>query len=59
MKEINDMIIKCKEERDEKQKEIHGKMEKLMKEPVEKFDKDYKSSIHSLSAKEGLGKTFG
>jgi len=34
-------------------------MEKLMKEPYEKFEKDYKGSIHSLSAKEGLGKTFG
>ena len=45
MREINDMIVKCKEERDEKQKEIHLKMEKLMKEPVEKFEKDYKTSI--------------
>ena len=35
------------------------KMEKLMKEPVEKFEKDYKGSIHNLSAKEGLGKTYG
>jgi hypothetical protein len=42
MKEINEMIVKCKEERDEKQKEIHVKMEKLMNEPVEKFEKDYK-----------------
>ena len=34
-------------------------MQKLMKEPYEKFEKDYKGSIHNLSAKEGLGKTFG
>jgi hypothetical protein len=34
-------------------------MEKLIKEPLEKFEKDYKGSIQSLSAKEGLGKTFG
>lgn len=45
MQEINDMIVKCKEERDQKQKEIHLQMEKLIKEPVEKFDKDYKTSI--------------
>lgn len=59
MQEINEMINKCKEERNKKQKEIHLQMEKLMKEPVEKFEKDYKVSIQSLSAKEGLGKTFG
>jgi hypothetical protein len=56
MKEINDMIDKCKVERDTKQKDIHSRMEKLMKEPYDKFEKDYKGSIHNLSAKEGLGK---
>lgn len=30
-----------------------------MKLPYEAFEKDYKGSIHSLSAKEGLGKTYG
>lgn len=30
-----------------------------MKEPYDKFEKDYKGSIHNLSAKEGLGKTYG
>lgn len=59
MKEINEMIIKTKEERDAKMKEVNAEMEKLMKEPYEQFEKDYKGSIHSLSAKEGLGKTFG
>ena len=59
MKEINEMIAKTKEERDAKMKEVNAEMEKLMKEPYEQFEKDYKGSIHSLSAKEGLGKTFG
>lgn len=59
MKEINDMIEKCKIERDTKLKDYQVKMEKLMKEPIEKFEKDYKASISNLSAKEGLGKTFG
>lgn len=53
------MIEKFKQEKDEKQKEYLQKMEKLMKEPYEKFDKDYKGSIQNLSAKEGLGKTYG
>jgi hypothetical protein len=59
MKDINEMIEKCKEERIEKQKDLQQKMEKLIKEPVEKFEKDYKGSILNLSAKEGLGKTYG
>jgi hypothetical protein len=59
MKEIDEMILKCKQDRDVKLKDIHARMEKLMKEPFEKFEKDYKGSIHNLSAKEGLGKTFG
>ena len=40
-------------------KELNTEMERLMKEPYEQFEKDYKGSIHNLSAKEGLGKTFG
>jgi hypothetical protein len=45
MKEINDMIEKSKQDRDVKQKEIHLRMEKLLKEPLDKFEKDYKGSI--------------
>lgn len=40
-------------------KELNTEMERLMREPYEQFEKDYKGSIHNLSAKEGLGKTFG
>jgi hypothetical protein len=59
MVEINDMVQKSKEQRDIKLKEVYAKMEKLMKEPNEVFEKNYKGSIVNLSAKEGLGKTFG
>ena len=59
MKEINEMITKVREERDNKMKDLNNEMERLMREPFEMFEKDYKGSIHSLSAKEGLGKTFG
>ncbi len=59
MNEINDMIDKCKADRDVKQTDYQAKLEKLMKEPYERFEKDYKGSIFNLSAKEGLGKTFG
>ena len=53
------MISKTKQERDVKMRELNAEMERLMKEPYEQFEKDYKGSIHNLSAKEGLGKTYG
>jgi len=59
MKEINEMISKTKADRDAKMKDLSSEMEKLMREPYEQFEKDYKGSIHNLSAKEGLGKTYG
>ena len=59
MKEINEMILKTKAERDARMKDLNSEMALLMKEPYEQFEKDYKGSIHGLSAKEGLGKTFG
>ena len=59
MQEIDEMISQSKKSRDAKMKELNAKMEKLMKEPYEKFEKDYKGSILNLSAKEGLGKTYG
>lgn len=59
MKEIDTMITQSKQERELKLKDLHQRMEKLMREPLEKFEKDYKGSIQNLSAKEGLGKTYG
>ena len=59
MKEIDEMIIKSKEEREEKMKELIEEMETLLKEPNEQFSKGYTESIQGLSAKEGLGKEFG
>ena len=59
MKEINDMLENCKQQRDVKLNEIHERMKILMKEPNEQFETKYKGSIQNMSAKEGLGKTFG
>ena len=36
-----------------------SEMEVLISEPYKKFENEYKGSIQSLSAKEGLGKTYG
>ena len=59
MREINEMMEKTRVERAARMKELNSEMERLMREPYEQFEKDYKGSIHNLSAKEGLGKTFG
>jgi len=59
MKEINEMIIKIKQERDEKMKSVVDEMARLMKEPNATFEQGYQGSIHQLSAKEGLGKVYG
>jgi hypothetical protein len=59
MREINDMIVQARQEREAKMKEIHAQMELLIREPLDRFEKDYKGSINNLSAKEGLGKTYG
>jgi hypothetical protein len=45
MNEIDNMILKAKQERDAKLKDLHQRMEKLMKKPLDKFEKDYKGSI--------------
>jgi hypothetical protein len=34
-------------------------MERLLAEPEEEFNGEYKNSIEELSAKDGLGKTYG
>lgn len=59
MKEINDMIENCINQRETKEKEVISEMEVLISEPYKKFENEYKGSIQSLSAKEGLGKTYG
>ena len=38
MNEINDMVVKCKEERVEKVKEVNEEIEKLLVEPIEQFE---------------------
>lgn len=53
------MLMKCKEDRQGKVKELEEEMEKLFKEPEEIFNSEYTTSIENLSAKEGLGKTYG
>ena len=59
MDEINDMIAKCKETRLAKVEELVAEIERLKVDPDTEFNTAYKSSIEELSAKDGLGKTYG
>ena len=59
MKEINDMITAEKEERMSRVIELAEEIDKLQVEPDEQFVAAYKHNIEELSAKDGLGKTYG
>ena len=59
MDEINQMITTCKETRLEKVAELITEIERLLEEPEQEFNGEYKNSIEELSAKDGLGKTYG
>lgn len=57
--EINAMITTCKDQRLEKVKELEEQMTQLQTDPEVEFNDEYKHNIQELSAKDGLGKTYG
>lgn len=59
IEEINTMITTCKEQRAEKVKELVDQIEVLKVDPQAEFTEQYKHNIQQLSAKDGLGKTYG
>jgi pentatricopeptide repeat protein len=59
MDEINSMISECKTSRLEEVEKLIEEMKRLGVEPEEEFTVEYKNSIEELSAKDGLGKTYG
>ena len=59
MDEINTMITTCKDTRLVSVNEMVTEMERLLQEPGQEFSGEYKNSIEELSAKDGLGKTYG
>lgn len=59
IEEINAMITTCKTQRSEKVKEILQQIEVLKVDPQAEFTAMYKQNIEQLSAKDGLGKTYG
>lgn len=59
MKEIDDLLDKTKDERTKILSEIKSTLDKMLKEPFEKFSQTYKQGMQNLSAKEGFGKKYG
>jgi len=59
MDDIKKMIEDSKTTRIEKVKELVDEILRLKKDPDSEFNDAYKSSIEELSAKDGLGKTYG
>lgn len=56
---INDMLQNFRKEKEQEIANINDKLKLSCKEPYDKFENEYKSGMHNLIAKEGLGKKFG
>ena len=56
---INEMLQNFRKEKESEISTINEKLKLSCKEPYDKFETEYKSGMHNLIAKEGLGKKFG
>jgi golgin subfamily A member 4 len=59
MSEIDQMFSTMVESREAQMSDINEQASKLKKDPTADFNLAYGDSIKQLSAKDGLGKTFG
>jgi len=59
MDDIDKLINESKLKRKEVMTTMEADMERVKKDPSAEFKSAYSISIQQLSAKEGLGKTFG
>lgn len=59
MDEINEMLTEFRKEKETEIEAVKERLNKSLKEPYDQFDSEYKSGMHKLVAKEGLGKKFG
>ena len=59
MDDIDKLLTESKLKRKEAMTTLETDMERLKKDPSAEFKGAYSNSIQQLSAKEGLGKTFG
>lgn len=59
MNEIDQLLMESKDKKKTEIEGVLGDMEALKADPTAEFHTEYGSSIQELSAKEGLGKTYG
>ena len=59
MDDIDQLILEAKEKKKTEIEGVLGDIEALKTDPTAEFQTEYGSSIQQLSAKEGLGKTYG
>lgn len=59
MDDIDKLILESKDKKKEEIAAILEEIEQLKKDPTAEFKGEYSNRIQQLSAKEGLGKTFG
>lgn len=59
MDEIDRLLIESKTKKKQEIAKVLSDMAVLKKDPAAEFHGEYGSSIQQLSAKEGLGKTYG
>jgi hypothetical protein len=59
MSEIDQLFLTMIENRAQHIADINAQADKLKKDPTAEFNLAYGDSIKQLSAKDGLGKTFG
>ena len=59
MDDIDNLITEAKETKKTEIEGVLGDIEALKTDPTAEFQVDYSTSIQQLSAKEGLGKTYG
>lgn len=59
MDDIDKLLTDSKENKKEEIEKVLADIETLKTDPTAEFQGEYSSSIQQLSAKEGLGKTYG
>jgi golgin subfamily A member 4 len=59
MDEINEMLQSFRKEKEQELADVNDRLQKSLKQPYEEFEDNYKSGMHKLVTKEGLGKKFG
>lgn len=59
MDEINEMLQSFRKEKEQELADVNDRLQRALKDPYDEFENNYKSGMHKLVTKEGLGKKYG